>query len=465
MKAEVSMCYGLSLRTQENKNTAIQLIPVNKKALKHFLKDCPEYQAWIDHHQFAHKCHSVLTLPATTGVISQVLVGIEGFDPYFALASAAERLSPHTYELDDRYDLISLEQAALGWSLACYRFSYFKPIKPTPMLQVDAAILAVVQPLASSIGMVRDWVNMPAEDMNPEALAMTVDEIGLRFKAVTTTVIGEDLLAHHFPMIHAVGRAGHTEPRLIQLVWGNPAHPRLALVGKGVCFDTGGLDLKDAAGMLRMKKDMGGAAHALALSYLIMAYQLPVHLSLYIPAVENNVASNAYRPGDVYVTRKGLTVEIGNTDAEGRLVLSDALTLACEQEPDLLIDFATLTGAARVALGPEIPALFSNQPAIAQEILTISQEIQDLVWPMPLYRPYASGLESKIADLNNVASHGLAGAIIGALFLEKFVDPGIDWCHLDLNAWNTRALPGRPEGGEAQGLRAVFAYLVKRYVK
>jgi leucyl aminopeptidase len=284
-----------------------------------------------------------------------------------------------------------------------------------------------------------------------------------QFEAETDFVAGDELLTRNFPAIHAVGRASSRQPRLLELNWGSEEAPVLALVGKGVCFDTGGLDLKSAAGMLLMKKDMGGAAHALALARLVMESQLPVRLKLLIPAVENSVAGNAYRPGDVIASRKGLSVEIGNTDAEGRVVLSDALTYACEALPDLVIDFATLTGAARIALGADLPPLFSNRDEIARGIQLAGDEVEDPLWTMPLYQPYRKQIESPLADLNNTGKSSYGGCITAALFLEHFVEPEIPWVHIDTFAWNQGNRPGRPQGGEALGLRAVFKYLQSRY--
>ena len=284
-----------------------------------------------------------------------------------------------------------------------------------------------------------------------------------QFGADMTVVEGVDLLTENFPAIHAVGRAADRAPRLLKLEWGNESNPRLALCGKGVCFDTGGLNLKPGAGMGLMKKDMGGAAHTLALARLVMQAKLPVRLLLLIPAVENAVSGNAYRPGDVIPTRKGLSIEIGNTDAEGRVVLADALAYACEHEPDLVIDFATLTGAARVAMGTDLPPIFSNDISIANDITASGENEEDPLWVLPLYQPYKELLKSQIADLNNMAKTPFGGCITAALFMEHFVTAETDWVHIDTFGWNQTARPGRPVGGEALGLRAVFHYLKKRY--
>jgi leucyl aminopeptidase len=303
--------------------------------------------------------------------------------------------------------------------------------------------------------------------MGPAELADAVMREADAQDAEYNVVTGEELLTDNFPAIHAVGRASSREPRLVELNWGDEDAPRLSLVGKGVCFDTGGLDLKTSSGMALMKKDMGGAAHALALARLVIAYHLPVRLQLLIPAVENSVAGNAYRPGDVIATRKGLSVEIGNTDAEGRVILSDALAYACENAPDLVIDFATLTGAARIALGPDLPPLFGNRAAIAQGVAQgiqqAGEEVEDPLWTMPLWQPYRKQIESPLADLNNSSKSSYGGCITAALFLESFVEPAVPWVHIDTFAWNESPRPGRPPGGEALGLRAVFRYLQHRY--
>jgi leucyl aminopeptidase len=331
-------------------------------------------------------------------------------------------------------------------------------------LLLDEDIDAQVRSLCAAQNLVRDLVNTPTEHMGPSELADAVTREADRFGASTSFVKGDELLTSNFPAVHAVGRASSRAPRLLELTWGDESAPVLALVGKGVCFDTGGLDLKSAAGMLLMKKDMGGAAHALALASLVMEQRLPVCLKLLIPAVENSVSGNAYRPGDVVPTRKGLSVEIGNTDAEGRVVLADALAYACEQSPDLVIDFATLTGAARIALGADLPPLFSNHDEVAAGIQSAGEEVEDPLWTMPLYQPYRKQIESPVADLNNTGKSPYGGCITAALFLEHFVEPEIPWVHIDTFAWNQSNRPGRPQGGEALGLRAVYRYLQKRYV-
>ena len=308
----------------------------------------------------------------------------------------------------------------------------------------------------------RDLVNTPTEHMGPQELEAVAVRIAAAYGGRVESIAGEALLQHNFPAIHAVGRASHRAPRLITLDWGDDAHPRLAIVGKGVCFDTGGLDIKPADGMRNMKKDMGGAAHALALAGLIMAQELPVQLTLLIAAVENAIGPDAFRPGEVIATRKGLSIEIDNTDAEGRLVLCDALTYASEQQPEIVLDFATLTGAARIALGPDLPALFSNNDSLAQQWLQAGETTRDPVWRMPLWRPYLRYLHSGIADLANAGSR-MAGSVTAALYLERFIAEGQAWAHLDVYAWNDGERPGRPAGGEALALRSAWSMLKTRY--
>lgn len=378
------------------------------------------------------------------------------------LAGAASKLPAGNYRLADGKP----GAAALGWLLAHYKFDRYlsekKPAEARVLLTSEPAAIDETVRLAQATALVRDLVNTPAEDMGPAELAVAVEAQGAQFGAEVAITQG-DALKDGYPAVHAVGRAAEQAPRLIELSWGDPAHPRLAIVGKGVCFDSGGLDIKPASGMALMKKDMGGAAHALALARLVMQAKLPVRLRLLIPAVENAIAGNAFRPGDILRTRKGVSVEIGNTDAEGRLILCDALAAAQEEQPDLLLDFATLTGAARVALGPELPALFANDDAVADALLAASREVSDPLWRLPLWEPYRDMLKSEVADINNASEGGFAGSITAALFLAKFVESGTPWAHIDLFAWQPSAKPGRPKGGESMSLRAVWRYLESRY--
>ncbi|MEE2740274.1 MAG: leucyl aminopeptidase family protein [Pseudomonadota bacterium] len=382
----------------------------------------------------------------------------------WCLAKLAEALPEGQYRLADG----RAGDAALGWLMAQYRFDRYRQddnlTGPKVLLTQDVARIEPTLHLARATALVRDMVNVPAADMGPPDLEQAVERVAQPFGARVTTTRG-DALEQGFPMIHAVGKAADRSfaPRLIELEWGEPAHPRLALVGKGICFDSGGLDIKPSSGMRLMKKDMGGAAHALALAQLIMANRLPVRLHLLIAAAENAIGANAFRPGDILRSRKGLTVEIGNTDAEGRLVLGDALTRAGEDRPDLVIDFATLTGAARVAVGPDLPALFCNNDDLAGQAIAHGTDVDDPLWRLPLWDPYADMLKSDVADINNAGDGGFAGAITAALFLKRFVPDNTPWLHLDTFAWRPSAKPGRPKGGEALGMRAIFRLLQDRY--
>jgi leucyl aminopeptidase len=354
---------------------------------------------------------------------------------------------------------------ALGFLLGAYRFTRYRKYEAKEVrLEVpDGVDGGELTRVVEAVFLVRDLVNTPSNDCGPAEIETAVRSVADHFGAAIRTIVGDDLLRENFPLVHAVGRASARAPRLIDLTWGEAKHPKVTLVGKGVCFDTGGLDIKSDAGMLLMKKDMGGAASALGLAYMIMEAKLPVRLRLVIPAVENSISGNAFRPGDVLKSRRGLSVEIGNTDAEGRLILADALSFADEDGPDLIVDFATLTGSARVALGPELPAMFTEDEKLAEEIARNAYAQSDPCWRMPMWRPYQSMLESKIADINNVASGNFAGAITAALFLARFVERARSWAHFDLFAWNPASKPGRPEGGEAQTIRALHALLTARY--
>lgn len=406
-------------------------------------------------------------LPDEAGAIAAVLLGVEATDARrrdpFAPGRLAALLPAGDYVLSGEIGDPGL--AALGWLLQGYRFErYRKPAPATARLVLPEGIDGEdLTRIAESVALARDLVNTPANDMGPGEIEAAIRSLAAECDATATAIVGDELLARNFPMIHAVGRASPRAPRLIDLVWGDPAHPKITLVGKGVAFDTGGLDLKPSAGMLLMKKDMGGAAHALALAALIMGQGLPVRLHLLIPAVENAIAGNAFRPGDILRTRQGLSIEVTNTDAEGRLVLGDALSRASEAGPDLVIDFATLTGAARVALGPDLPALFTRTEETAAALIAAGLERDDPCWRLPLHDGYREWLKSDVADLQNAPANGFAGSSVAALFLDRFVGAGIDWAHFDTFAWRPAAKPGRPKGGEALGLRAAWGLLLGRY--
>jgi len=438
----------------------------------------PAIAQWTILQNFKGEKHRVLLLPDSAGGLAGAVGGLGRRQGPLSLWHAAgfiERLPSRRFRLAQEWSADDATQLCLGFAYGAYRFDRYRPAKCEPA-SVEAppnADIRFVTLASESSRMARDWINTPAQDFGPTQLAAAARALAERHRAAYREWVGEELLAANFPAIHAVGRASSEAPRLLELRWapgagdaetlGRAAHPLLTLVGKGVCFDSGGLDLKAASGMALMKKDMGGAAVALALAHMLMSAGIRAQLRVLVPAVENAVGGNAYRPGDVLATRKGLSVEVGNTDAEGRLVLCDALAFADADHPDLIVDFATLTGAARVALGPELPALFGNDEGIVAELARISATEHDPLWPMPLWLGYEDELASKIADLNNVASSTMAGAIFGALFLRRFVGESTPWLHVDLYAWNSKDRPGRGVGAEAQGLRAVFRYLVKRY--
>ena len=420
---------------------------------------------WLDASGFDARSGAVALLPDARGGLARVLAGVAREDSLWALGGLARQLPVGAYALAPEGVLADARLAALGFALGAYRYTrYHGGSERAPAsLVVAQPLLDELAPLLEAAARVRDLVNTPTEDLGPEQLAAEVRALGKQHGARLREWVGEDLLKHNFPTIHAVGRASHRAPRLVELRWGKDRHPHLVLLGKGVCFDSGGLDLKPADGMRWMKKDMGGAAHALALAGLVMRARLPVRLTLLIPAVENAVSGNALRPGEVIRTRAGHTVEIDNTDAEGRLILCDALAYAGAQQPDLIIDFATLTGAARVALGPDLPALFGNRDALREAVLVASRNEHDPLWPLPLWRPYRRMLDSYLADFANSGPSRHAGAITAALYLERFVPEATPWLHVDVYAWNDADRPGRPKGGEAQGLRAFFSFLRERY--
>jgi len=429
----------------------------------------PPLAQWVRSNQFAGERHRVLALPGADGHPAGAIVGLGPLGSLAQLglwhaAPLAERLPAATWRLEGTLPADAATQFTLGWLVGAYRFSRYRSAPPAPqarLLLPDGADAAYARAAAGAMALARDLINTPANDLGPAQLAAAAGEVAARHDATLMVIEGEALAAG-YPMIQAVGRASVRAPRLIDLAWGDPAAPRVTLVGKGVCFDSGGLDLKPAAGMLLMKKDMGGAACALALADLLMQMRAPIRLRVLIPAVENAVDGSAYRPGDVLRSRKGLTVEVGNTDAEGRLVLADALADADADGAELLIDLATLTGAARTALGPELPAAYSNDGALLEELRQAAAAEHDPLWPMPLWCGYDDDLASKVADINNVSPGAFAGSIIGALFLRRFVTASPRWLHIDLYAWNPKERPGRPVGAEAQCVRALYRFIRTR---
>jgi leucyl aminopeptidase len=398
-------------------------------------------------------------IPNEEGQIAEVFWGVD--ETAWQFANLAGKLPRGTYQIEN-WGEVDQNLACLTWALASYQFIRYKEQKKEKQVTLvwpSAVNRNWVETARDAITLVRDLINTPACDLTPATLAEAVITTTSTFGAQLKIILGDEL-QRDFPAIYTVGKAAEVGPRLIDLRWSHPQPKKsIAIVGKGVCFDSGGLDIKPSAGMLMMKKDMGGAAHALALATMIMKLNLPISLHLLIPAVENAVSGNAMHPMDIIKTRKGLTVEIGNTDAEGRLILCDALHEACQSKPDLIIDFATLTGAARVALGADLPAVFSNNPEISDALLAAGREMQEPLWPMPLHQPYIKLLKSTIADLSSTGKSSYGGAIIAALFLEQFVEKNINWIHIDHMAWNLSSTPGKPEGGEAMGLLAAFKFI------
>ncbi len=394
-----------------------------------------------------------------------VLLGVgDGSDPFIS-AAAAEKLPEDVYVFADTLDERAATLASLGWLMGTYRFNRYKQQKQAAAKLVAPANAdpESIRRAGGAIALVRDLVNTPASDMGPAALEQAARNLAEECSGQIEVTTGDDLLAQNLPMIHAVGRASVSAPRLIDLTWGDPAAPKLTLVGKGVTFDSGGLNIKGPAGMALMKKDMGGGAHTLALARMIMSAKLNVRLRALVPAVENAISGDAFRPGDILPSRKGITVEIGNTDAEGRLILGDALTLGGEEAPDLMVSLATLTGAARVALGPELVPFYCDDNALASGLSEASSRVADPVWRMPLWSNYESMLSSQIADVNHISGGSFAGSITAALFLKKFAGEARAWMHFDLYAWRPKGAPGRPAGGEAQAIRALFEVLAARY--
>ena len=450
---------------------AVPITLVSEKEWESWVGGQPEIlQAWTATNQFKAAEGTWCLIPSEAGTPDRIILGRKesggaGLSP-FALGRLSSALPTGTYFIDTEISPHDAAQSALGWALGTYRFETYRSKEATNerpcLVWPEQCDRRYVEAAASATFLVRDLVNTPANDMGPQELADAAGALAGQFGAELKVITGEGLLENNFPAIHVVGEGSEREPRLIDLRWGAEDAPKVTLVGKGVCFDTGGYNLKPGQHMALMKKDMGGAAHVLGLAQMILENALPVRLRVLIPAVENSVSGRAFRPSDVIKTRKGLSVEIGNTDAEGRLVLADALTLAGEENADLLVDFATLTGAARAALGPDIPPVFTDSDGIAADLARHSGAEDDPVWRLPLWPSYEKKLDSPIADLNNDGG-AFAGAIMAALFLKKFVADPENWVHLDVYAWNPESGPGRPKGGEAMGMRAVYRLIEERY--
>lgn len=442
---------------------AVPLHAVTSENWPDFALNCVDF---AKNQGFSGQDGQMVFLPTEDGRIAAILCGVDSGkteDHVFAAGRVAANLPSGRYCLGNGWT--DKEQSVLAFLLGLYRFErYKKPENKTIQLvlpeQCDGISASLI---AEAVGWGRDLINTPANDMGPEEIEQAARVLATRYGASCTTIRGDDLLAENFPMIHAVGRASARAPRLIDLVWGDPAHKKITLIGKGVAFDTGGLNIKPDASMLLMKKDMGGAASALTAARMIMASGLKVRLRVLIPAVENAISGSAFRPGDVLPSRKGLTVEIGNTDAEGRLILADALALADEEKPDLILQFATLTGAARVALGPDLPPYYTKNDTLSKRIQTLGLTSHDPVWPLPLWNRYRTMLSSKIADINHVSSGGFAGSITAALFLDRFVEQAKDYVHFDIFGWTPAARPGRSEGGEPQAARLVYELIKQDY--
>lgn len=449
--------------------SAVPIVAVTEASLEAVAAELGEAAAgWCNANGFSGKASTFQPVPAEDGSLKAVLFGLgEGgaFPHPFSLGALASGLPAGDYSLPE--DFPDLAQAVLGFALSTYSFSrYRKPSDKIVRLVVPEEVdLDRLSLILDGVALTRDLINTPANDLGPEELSNAVKDLFLAHGGVGSVISGGDLLTEGFPMVHTVGRASARPPCLADYSWGDPTHPKVTLVGKGVVFDTGGLNLKPGGSMALMKKDMGGAANVLGLASMIMAAKLPVRLRVLVPCVENAVSGDAFRPGDVLQSRKGLTVEIGNTDAEGRLVLADALALADEESPDLLIDMATLTGAARVALGPDLPPFFTDDDELAEDIEVMAEAAADPLWRLPLWKPYMKYLDSKVADINhiNTSGTGFAGSITAALFLSRFVENATSWVHFDIYGWNPGDKPGKPSGGEAQGIRALFDLIVDRF--
>ena len=451
--------------TDEDSNS----IPINvvlKSEYTDWMNAQSEYlKNWIKTSRFKAKACRVLCVPNAQGRLEMVLVIAEAENMTWSLGACPKQLPAGKYHIASSHK--NNDQIYLGWGLGAYQYSRYKKTKEALCkLHIDSSIDAnKLSSIMQAVATVRDMVNTPASDMMPQHIAEECKTIGQKFNLEISECVGNDLIKENYPVIHAVGRASEHEPRLIEFVWGNPKYPKVSLIGKGVSFDSGGLDIKSAQGMRLMKKDMGGAAHVIGIAIAVMKLKLPIYLQVLIPAVENAISSNAFHPGDILTSRSGKTIEIDNTDAEGRLILCDAISKAAEDSPDLLIDFATLTGAARIALGTEVPAFFTNDDSSASDLMQASKTVNDPIWQLPLHQSYRYMLDTTIADICNSASSGYGGAITAALYLKEFVPVETKWIHFDVMAYNIRTRAGRPKGGEAMGLRAVVEFLQQRYSK
>ena len=458
---------AMSLPFVDRSSSSLPLQFVSQSKWRGWLKEqSAAERGWIESLGIAGTPGDLVALPGRDGKAAGAVLVISDKPTLWDFGALATRLPPGTWRFVSDTSPVSPTDAAVAIGLGTWRFDRYRNKKGKAGAQLvwpKGADKARVTAIVEAVSLARDLITTPSSDMGPAELAAAVQTVGKKHKAKVKVIVGDALLKQNYPMVHAVGRASTRAPRLIDLTWGRERDPKVTLVGKGVCFDTGGLDLKPAAGMLTMKKDMGGAATVLAVAAMVMAAKLRVRLRLLIPAVENSVSGNAFRPLDVVPTRKGISVEIGNTDAEGRLILCDALHEGASEKPAMMVDCATLTGAARVALGTDLPALFCNDEALASQLLAQGEAVTDPVWRLPLFAGYRRLLDSKVADINNVSAGGFGGAITAALYLKEFVPDDVPWAHIDMMAWNNSSRPGRPEGGEAQAARAIFAAIEKRF--
>lgn len=462
---------AMSLPFVDRSSSSLPLQFVGQSKWRGWLKEQnAARRGWIESLGIAGVPGELVVLPGRDGKAAGAVLVLSNTPTLWDFGALATKLPPGTWKFAEKFasDMapVSPTDAAVAVGLGAWRFERYRSKKGTAgarILWPEGADKARATAMIEALSLARDLITTPSSDMGPAELAAAVQEVAKKNKAKVKVITGDALLKQNFPMVHAVGRASTRAPRLIDLVWGRERDPKVTLVGKGVCFDTGGLDLKPSTGMLMMKKDMGGAATMLAVAAMVMAAKLRVRLRLLIPAVENSVSGNAFRPMDVVPTRKGITVEIGNTDAEGRLILCDALHEGASEKPAMMVDCATLTGAARVALGTDLPALFCNDDALARDLLAQGEAVTDPMWRMPLFAGYRRLLDSKVADINNVSTGGFGGAITAALYLKEFVPDDVPWAHIDMMAWNNTSRPGRPEGGEAQAARAIFATIEKKF--
>ena len=456
----------MALPFVDRSSSALPVQLVTEPQWRNWLKEqSAARRAWIESTGVAGKSGDLVLLPGNNGKAAAAVLVLSGKPNLWEFGALATRLPEATWKLATDTDPVSPTDVAVAIGLGTWRFERYRSKKGKPaakLLWPDGADKKRATAMIEALCMARDLITTPSSDMGPAELASAAQSLAKQHGARLKVIVGNDLLKQNYPMVHAVGRASARAPRLIDLTWGKREAPKVTLVGKGVCFDTGGLDLKPATGMLNMKKDMGGAATMLAVAAMVMAAKLPVRLRLLVPAVENSVSGNAFRPLDVVPTRKGITVEIGNTDAEGRLILCDALHEGASEKPMMMVDCATLTGAARVALGTDLPALFCNDEELANDLIECGKQVHDPMWRLPLFAGYRRLLDSKVADINNAPGVAFGGAITAALYLKEFVPDDVPWAHFDMMAWNNTSRPGRPEGGEAQAARAIFAAIEQR---